>query len=148
MLLGLCEESPWSASGELVGSSGASYCRGYQMASHFETRIDGVPLLIEVTESTRPLVRSGSEATGSRYEPEQVIAVVEGALSRARTAVVGIARELAQVVNSLGDTAPPDELAVEFGVSFNTEGNVLLAKAGAEATLHVTLKYSRHSENS
>ena len=48
-----------------------------------------------------------------------------------------------RTVAELDERSAPDEYELEFAIKFTGEGNVFVAKVGAEANLKVTLRYAR-----
>jgi hypothetical protein len=58
---------------------------------------------------------------------------------------VGSIRPLANaVVSKLQNlNYPPDEIGVEFGMSFKVDGNAILTKVGADANFKVSLNWKR-----
>ena len=71
--------------------------------------------------------------------PQDLAARSSAALDSAMTAI----RQMAErVTSATGDLARrPDEIEVEFGLKLDAAGGALLARAGVEAHLTVTLKW-------
>lgn len=97
---------------------------------------NGVTIWIE------PAPTYGSELTTSL---EDVADRTVDAVAAARETIVGLAHSIAQTVQTLDDRAKPSEFSVEFGLKFNAEGRAIVAKAGAEASLKLVLKYSNQT---
>jgi hypothetical protein len=74
--------------------------------------------------------------------PGEVIAKAEQSFDQALGAIRNVASSVATQVRNLTD--PPHEASIEFGITLTGGVNAVLASAGSEATLTVTLtwKYS------
>lgn len=67
---------------------------------------------------------------------------VSEAFERAQSAIVEVAASTAQMIGrTAARGARPDHVEVQFGISFSAQGGVILAKAGGQASLTVTLTY-------
>ncbi len=98
-------------------------------------RVGDVELLVE----TSPVVGSEPTSTLSRAQD-----AVGEAYQRAQAAIVAVASSTVDVIGQLGGQAVrPDQVEVTFGLKFSAQGNVVLAGASGEATLEVTLSYTR-----
>jgi len=65
------------------------------------------------------------------------------AFSHARAAIIEVASSTAEVVEKLANQARrPDQLEVEFGLSFTAKGNVIVAGGEAGAALRVKVVYN------
>lgn len=96
--------------------------------------LDGVSVLVEV------VVLPGSEKTAAPLE--RAGAAVAGAFDRAQEVITGLGRKVAVSVAELwSEGAHPDEMSVEFGLTFAANGNVLIASGSAEGSLSVTITY-------
>src|SRR4051812_30034362 len=92
-------------------------------------RFADVEVLVEVTETT---------VGGS--EPVSATSHVVDAYDKAESAILAVTKSVAGTISRLTDAARrPKELQVEFGLSVTVEGDVLIAKGKAGATLAVTL---------
>jgi len=90
---------------------------------------------VDVMVHATPVTVVGSEPTsvGSR---------VADAYGRAEEAILGIAESTAGTIDRLVQAGKhPKEVRVEFGLSVSLEGDVLIAKGKAGATLAVSLTY-------
>jgi len=100
---------------------------------------DGGTIWVEVEE---PL-QEGSLVPAAT--PREMIVkaseTLEAALDKVKPAIRGIVGRL----RDLGD--PPDEFAVEFGLKLNAEAGAILASAGAEANLVLTLTWKRERKS-
>lgn len=63
------------------------------------------------------------------------------ALDSAMSTVRGMAKRVSEMVDDLAGN--PDEVEVEFGIKLDFEGQALIAKAGTEAAIGVTLTWKR-----
>lgn len=90
-------------------------------------------VLIEV----RPAYGSEQTSIGDR-----LTARTDQAIQRARSTVTRLATEMAEAVREMPESSRPESFSVEFGISFTMEGDAMVARAGAEASLHLTLTFS------
>jgi hypothetical protein len=107
-------------------------------------RIGDVDVYIE-TMPPVPLVGSEQTAFG-RQRPQEGEAVekVADVFARAQDAILSIATTTASVLEKAAKAAVhPETLEVEFGIAFSAEGHIVIAKATAEASLKVTLTYTK-----
>jgi hypothetical protein len=95
-------------------------------------RFAGVDLLVEAA-SVRVI---GSE-------PTSVADRTLDAYQRAEAAIVGVAQSVAGTIARLvQEGRHPREVQVEFGLTVSAEGNIVVVKGAAEATLKVALTYA------
>ena len=88
------------------------------------------------------VVPPGTEPTSGRMD--EAVRRVGEAFDRAQDVVVEMGVKAAGSVQELARrSARPDELAVEFGLMFTASGGVVIAGASAEASLKVTITYTR-----
>jgi len=99
--------------------------------------IDGHTIYIE-TESTY-----GSEDTTS---VEETVQRAGDAFVRAQATVTAVAKGMVEAVRRLDRASTPDEFTMEIAIKFNAEGTAILARAGAEANLRITMKYTRDKD--
>jgi hypothetical protein len=97
-----------------------------------------VPILVEFTP------QPGLKQT-SRISPDNIAEKSMQAISNAMSAIYQMAQHTQGVIRALPVPERPSELEVEFNIKLTTEAGVLLAKAGAESTLHVKLIW-KHDE--
>jgi len=96
--------------------------------------VGGVDLLVV------SVVVPGSENTGAL---DRAGASVLGSLDRAHDAVVQVAQRVAATVKELSvRSIHPDEVQVEFGLTFGTNGNIIIAGADVQASLKFTITYN------
>jgi hypothetical protein len=104
------------------------------MSKLLQTSVDNQMLYIEVDSY-------GTEKVGVR--PEEVLEKTRDAFERAKATISSITQSMVSTVQSMSDTVRPDEFELEFAIKFNAEGQVVLAKAAAEASLKVTMTYKK-----
>lgn len=63
-------------------------------------------------------------------------------VDKSMTFIRAFAEKLGASVRDINNTCAPDELAVEFGVTFNAQVGVIFAKASSESHLKVCLKWN------
>jgi hypothetical protein len=97
-------------------------------------KVHGQEIFVEVEQ------RYGSEETTSLGE---VISQTRNAFEQARDTVTTIAANMIGAVREMDKALAPDEFNLEFAIKFTAEGNAVLAKAGAETNLQVTMVYKR-----
>lgn len=102
--------------------------------SELSVQINGQEVLIEVDPGY------GSEYTGV----DEVVEQAQDAFERAKITIANVSKSMAGTVRNLHESTRPDEFSLEFGIKFKTDSSVLIASAGAEATLKVKMLY-KHS---
>lgn len=111
---------------------------GRQFRDYLPARLGDVPLVIETTQLP------GSEPTAGWRD---VTARVSDAFEKAEEAISKLASNLGVTVKNLEARGKrPDQLAVEFGLSFTVEGNLLFVGSLADTSLKVTITYDRPQE--
>lgn len=100
----------------------------------------------ETVESTRGILidfpDSGVDTVAwLKLNPEQAKEKSEKAMAEAMNNI----EEMACRINALRDRIPQEfsQVEVEFGIKFNWELGALITKAGAEASINVTLTWSK-----
>ncbi len=91
------------------------------------------PVQVELTPG--PGVQQVSLTPGDMVEKSKE------ALDSAMNTVHHMARRVVGTIEALAD--PPSVLEVSFGLKLNAETGAIIAKAGMEATINVTLKWER-----
>lgn len=94
---------------------------------------ENVPVLVEFT--ARPGVQQVS------LSPADLAEKSRKALDSAMNTVHHMARRVVDTINKLADK--PSVLEVSFGLKLDAETGAIIAKAGAEASINVTLKWER-----
>ena len=94
------------------------------------------PILIELTP------RSGVQQVSlARISPEELAQRSAQALDSAMDAVRRMADRMSVMIDGLAGN--PDEVKLEFGLKLDVEGQALVAKAGAEGAIAVSLTWKR-----
>jgi hypothetical protein len=70
---------------------------------------------------------------------------VATSLDKIEPVLVNVCRPVARAWNSVGDGLSIDSVQIEFGLSFEGEGNIFVSKATAGANLTVSLTVSRRT---
>jgi hypothetical protein len=98
---------------------------------------EGGLILVEVDlpESEGRLVR----AAGS----EDLIVKAASSFENAMGSIKPLANAVVSKLQNLN--YPPDEIGVEFGMSFKADGNAILTRVGADANFKVSLKWKHES---
>lgn len=99
--------------------------------SELSVQINGQEVLIETDPGY------GSEYTGV----DDVVEQAQDAFERAKTTIANVSKSMASTVRNLHGDNRPDEFSLEFGIKFKTDSSVVIASAGAEATLTVKMLY-------
>lgn len=110
-----------------------------QYREYVPAHLGDVPLVIEAIQLP------GSEPTSGLRD---VTTRVSDAFEKAHEAISELASKLAVTVKDLEDRGKqPDHLALEFGLSFTVEGNLLFVASSADASLKVTISYDRSKKS-
>jgi spore germination protein YaaH len=100
-------------------------------------RVGEIDMLVET------VVVAGSQQTSKLGD---AIGQLSDAFERAQEAIVEVAASTARMI---GRTAArgvrPDHVEVQFGLLISAQGGIILAKAGGQASLTVTLTYDAHA---
>ncbi|HNY34003.1 MAG TPA: CU044_2847 family protein [Methanothrix soehngenii] len=94
---------------------------------------EGGSILVEVDmpESEGRLVRAAS--------PDNLTVKVASSFENALASIKPLANAVVSRLNNISH--PPDEIGVEFGMSFKADGNAILTRVGADANFKVSLKW-------
>lgn len=92
------------------------------------------PILIELTP--RPGVRQVAIP-----RPKELAEKSAQALQNAMNTIYNMADRMNTLIDNLAGN--PDEVEMEFGLKLDMEANAYVAKAGAEATINVSLTWKR-----
>ena len=96
---------------------------------------NGEAMLVEVTGQVQGVVPAG--------RPNEIIGKLPEALSEGLDRVQSFAGEVLSRMRT--SMAPPDVLAVEFGLTFSTKMGVIVAESSGEAHLKVTAEWHQAS---
>lgn len=106
------------------------------MSEIIEAKVNGKTIYIE-TEFV-----PGSEEVSAA---KKTMGEVENAMTQARETIISVAESLFSSVKAIDQALTPDEFLLEFAIKFTAEGQVVVAKASAEAGIKVALTY-RHNK--
>ena len=96
---------------------------------------ENAPILVEL--ATRP----GSTVQVSMLSPNELAEISEKAINSAMNTIHNMAHRVVTAISGLME--PPSEVEVDFGLTLEMEGGVLIAKGKAGATLDVKLIWKR-----
>ena len=90
-------------------------------------------ILVELTPTAG--VRSVS------LSPTDMLEKSKEAMDHAMKSIRGMAKKTVRSIKEIPVSERPTTISVEFGLKLNAEGNAVVAKAGMEATLNVTMTW-------
>lgn len=99
------------------------------------TEIDGEPIWLEAE------IEPGDQPTafGRRRGAD-----LPEVLSRAQKAIAYLSRETLEAARSVAnDVACPEQVEIQFGLKFSTQGSIILAGSSLESSLSVKVVYAR-----
>ncbi len=94
------------------------------------------PILVEL--------RPGPGVQRVALKPQDLAEMSAKALASAMSTVQNMAEWVSTTIDDLAGN--PDKVKVEFGITLDVEGQALVAKAGAEAAISVTLTWKRRGD--
>ena len=94
---------------------------------------DDEVILVELTPTAG--VRSVS------ISPKDMLEKSKEAMDHAMKSIRGMAKKTVRTIKEIPISERPTTISVEFGLKLNAEGNAVVAKAGMEATLNVTMTW-------
>ena len=68
------------------------------------------------------------------------------AMDHAMRSISGMAKKTVKAVKEIPVSERPTTISVAFGLKLNAEGNAVVAKAGMEATLNVTMTWQNSNK--
>jgi len=77
------------------------------------------------------------------WKKEDLAKKSEEAMNRAMNTIQNMAKKVNDTIDSLEEKSKPDNVGVEFGLKFDGELDVIIAKAGVEASIVVTLNWQK-----
>jgi hypothetical protein len=96
------------------------------------TEVGGVPVLVET------VVVAGFEQTARPKGVEKL----QDMFTRAEAVIEQLALSAVQIGERVAaQSARPDEVEIQFGLKFSATGDIVIASAGAEASLGVKIVY-------
>ena len=99
---------------------------------------DDEVILVELTPTAG--VRSVS------ISPTDMIEKSKEAMDHAMKSIRGMAKKTVRTIKEIPISERPTTISVEFGLKLNAEGNAVVAKAGMEATLNVTMTWEHKAK--
>ena len=99
---------------------------------------DDEVILVELTPTAG--VRSVS------ISPTDMIEKSKEAMDHAMKSIRGMAKKTVRTIKEIPISERPTTISVEFGLKLNAEGNAVVAKAGMEATLNVTMTWENKAK--
>ena len=95
-------------------------------------------ILVELTPTVG--VRSVS------ISPTDMLEKSKEAMDHAMKSIRGMAKKTVRTIKEIPISERPTTISVEFGLKLNAEGNAVVAKAGMEATLNVTMTWEHKAK--
>ncbi len=95
-------------------------------------------ILVELTPTAG--VRSVS------LSPTDMLEKSKEAMDYAMKSIRGMAKKTVRSIKEIPISERPTTISVEFGLKLNAEGNAVVAKAGMEATLNVTMTWEHKAK--
>ena len=99
---------------------------------------DDEVILVELTPTAG--VRSVS------LSPTDMLEKSKEAMDHAMKSIRGMAKKTVRSIKEIPISERPTTISVEFGLKLNAEGNAVVAKAGMEATLNVTMTWEHKAK--
>lgn len=99
---------------------------------------DDEVILVELTPTAG--VRSVS------ISPTDMLEKSKEAMDHAMKSIRGMAKKTIRTIKEIPISERPTTISVEFGLKLNAEGNAVVAKAGMEATLNVTMTWEHKAK--
>ncbi len=99
---------------------------------------DDEVILVELTPTAG--VRSVS------LSPTDLLEKSKEAMDHAMKSIRGMAKKTVRSIKEIPISERPTTISVEFGLKLNAEGNAVVAKAGMEATLNVTMTWENKAK--
>lgn len=94
---------------------------------------DGGVVLVEVEEHEDGIVRAA--------RPREVVATAAESLQASLDRIRPVAEALVGKLRNLADR--PEEITVEFGITWSAQAGVIVAQAASEANFKVALRWTR-----
>jgi|SRR4030095_9595850 len=91
-----------------------------------------------------PSTTSGVKLVSIKFwEKEKLGKKSEEAMNRAMNTIQSMAKKVNSAIDSIDEKNKPDTVGVEFGLKFDGELDVIIAKAGVEASIVVNLNWQK-----
>jgi hypothetical protein len=78
--------------------------------------------------------------------PTDMLEKSQEAMDHAMKSIRGMAKKTVRSIKEIPVSERPTTISVEFGLKLNAEGNAVVAKAGMEATLNVTMTWEHKAK--
>jgi len=78
--------------------------------------------------------------------PTDMLEKSKEAMNHAMKSISGMAKKTVKAVKEIPVSERPTMISVAFGLKLNAEGNAVVAKAGMEATLNVTMTWTHNNK--
>ena len=78
--------------------------------------------------------------------PTDMLEKSKEAMDHAMKSIRGMAKKTVRTIKEIPISERPTTISVEFGLKLNAEGNAVVAKAGMEATLNVTMTWEHKAK--
>lgn len=78
--------------------------------------------------------------------PADMLEKSKEAMDDAMKSISSMARKTVKAVKEVPISERPTTISVSFGLKLNAEGNAVVAKAGMEATLNVTMTWTHNNK--
>jgi hypothetical protein len=101
------------------------------------TQIEEDDEIILVEMTPMPGVRTVS------VDPKDIAEKSKEAIDHAMKSMRGMAKKTVKAIKEIPVTERPHTVSVAFGLKLTAEGNTLVAKAGVEAAINVTMTWER-----
>ena len=79
-------------------------------------------------------------------DPKDVIEKSKEAIDHAMKSMQGMAKKTVRAIKKIPISERPHTVEVSFGLKLTAEGNAVVAKAGMEAAINVTMTWERKDE--
>jgi hypothetical protein len=76
-------------------------------------------------------------------DPKDIAAKSKEAIDHAMKSMRGMAKKTVKAIKEIPVTERPHKVEVSFGLKLTAEGNAMVAKAGMEAAINVTMTWER-----
>ncbi len=99
---------------------------------------------LEVEDEDEVIIVEFAPVPGVRsvaLTPKDVIEKSQEAIEDALKKMSGMAKKTAKAIKKIPVTEKPNTIAVSFGLKLTAEGGAVVAKAGVEAGIHVTMTW-------
>ena len=94
-----------------------------------------------------PSSASGVKTVATRFwKKEDLAKKSEEAMNKAMSTIQNMATRVNTTIEGIGEKNKPDNVEIEFGLKFDGELDVVIAKAGVEASIVVTLNWDLKKE--